>query len=176
TQNPIEQEGTYPLPEAQLDRFFLQIAIGYPSAEEERRIVVETTGENEVSLEKVLNARDVLDLQRVVRRVPVPPSTVELAVRLARATRPESCDPSSEAGSAVKKWISWGAGPRASQSLIVGAKARALLSGRFAVSDEDVFQIAKPILRHRLVLNFQAEADGIRPDDIIDRLLHAVRE
>ena len=167
TQNPIEQEGTYPLPEAQLDRFFLQINIGYPSEEEEARIVVETTGAGEPKLEKVLNAKDVLELQSVVRRVPVPPSAMKLAVRLARSTRPGL----DHGPDFVQKWVAWGAGPRASQALVVGAKARALLHGRFSASEEDVLQIAKPILRHRLVLNFQAEADGIRPDDIIERLL-----
>ncbi|MFA6003513.1 MAG: MoxR family ATPase [Elusimicrobiota bacterium] len=169
TQNPIEHEGTYPLPEAQLDRFFLQISVGYPSAEEERRIVTETTGSKEVTLTKVLGASEVRELQDLVRRVPVPDSAVEYAVRLARATRP------SEAGARedVKKWVSWGAGPRASQALVVGAKARALLSGRFAACREDISAVAKPVLRHRLVLNYQAEAEGIEPDVIIDRLLQA---
>jgi MoxR-like ATPase len=167
TQNPIEQEGTYPLPEAQLDRFFLQISMDYPSVEEEKRIVTETTGSKEVSLKKVLDAKEVLALQELVRRVPVPDSAVDLAVHLARSTRP--LDPA--AGEDVKRWVSWGAGPRASQALIVGGKARALLCGRFAVCEEDIRGIAKPILRHRVVLNFQAEAEGVRPDDLIERLL-----
>ena len=170
TENPIEQEGTYPLPEAQLDRFFLQIAIDYPSVEEERRIVLETTGSRAVSLKKVLNAEEVLSLQDLVRRVPVPESAVQLAVRLARLSRPRD----GESPDYVKRWVSWGAGPRASQALIVGAKARALLEGRFAASAEDVRAVAKPILRHRIVLNFQAEAEGVRPDDLITRLLDAV--
>src|SRR5438067_1923720 len=118
TQNPIEHEGTYPLPEAQLDRFFLQIAIGYPNEEDERRIVSETTGSTEVVLEKVLDAKAVIELQNVVRRVPVPPSALELAVRLARATRPVGSN--GAAPEFVKKWVSWGAGPRASQALILG--------------------------------------------------------
>jgi MoxR-like ATPase len=167
TENPIEQEGTYPLPEAQLDRFFLQIAMTYPSAEEERRIVVETTGGKTVQLRKVLDAKQVMDLQELVRRVPVPESVVDLAVSLARRTRPS--DPS--APEAVKKWVSWGAGPRASQSLVLGAKARAVLSGRFAASAEDVKAVAKPVLRHRLLLNFQAEAEGVAPDVLIEKLL-----
>ena len=166
TQNPIEQEGTYPLPEAQLDRFFLQIAIGYPSEAEERRIVQETTGSADVKLEKVLSATDVLELQDVVRRVPVPDSALDLAVRLARATRPLDGAPDF-----IRRWIGWGAGPRASQALIVGAKARALLHGRFAAAEDDVRALAKPILRHRLVLNFQAEAEGVKVDDIVDKLL-----
>ncbi|MBI5243680.1 MAG: MoxR family ATPase [Elusimicrobia bacterium] len=167
TQNPIEQEGTYPLPEAQLDRFFLQINISYPSLEEEKRIVVETTGSKTVSLSKVLNAADVLALQDVVRRVPAPPSVVDLAVGLARATRPQ--DPSSP--DFIRRWVAWGTGPRASQALILGGKARALLQGRLAVDAGDVLRIAKPILRHRVVLNFQAEAEGVRVDDIVGRLI-----
>ena len=167
TENPIEQEGTYPLPEAQLDRFFLQITMDYPSADEERRIVVETTGARTLELRKVLNAKEVLELQDLVRRVPVADSAVDLAVRLARATRPNDA----QAPESVKKWVSWGAGPRASQSLVLGAKARALLSGRFAAAADDVRAVAKPVLRHRLVLNFQAEAEGVGPDDLIDKLL-----
>jgi MoxR-like ATPase len=168
TQNPIEHEGTFPLPEAQLDRFFLQIAIDYPTEEEERRIVVETTGAEEVALEKVLSAEEVLALQAIVRKVPVPSSVVDFAVKLARDTRPEDGAPDF-----VKKWVSWGAGPRASQALILGAKARTLLDGRFAVSEEDVRRIAKPILRHRVVLAFQAEAEGVSVDGVIDRLLES---
>ena len=167
TENPIEQEGTYPLPEAQLDRFFLQISITYPTAEEERRIVVETTGAKSVELRKVLTAKEVLALQDLVRRVPVADSAVDLAVKLTRSTRPGEAD----APEFVKKWVSWGAGPRASQSLVLGAKARALLSGRLAAGAEDVRAVAKPVLRHRVVLNFQAEAEGVGPDDLIDKLL-----
>ncbi len=170
TQNPIEQEGTYPLPEAQLDRFFLEIAIDYPTAEEERRIVLETTGSREVGLRKVLGASEVRELQDLVRRVPASDSTVNLAVRLARSTRPRE----PRAPEQVRRWVSWGAGPRASQALILGAKARAVLSGRFAASEEDVRAVARPVLRHRVVLNFQAEAEGIRPDDLVGRLLDEV--
>ena len=167
TQNPIEQEGTYPLPEAQLDRFFLQIAIDYPSREEEARIVVETTGARTVTLEKALNGAEVLKLQEVVRKVPVPPGMVEEAVALVRSTRPHDA----ASPDFVKRWVSWGAGPRASQALILGAKARALLCGRFAADREDLRRLAKPILRHRVVLNFQAEAEGVTPDRVIDQLL-----
>ena len=167
TENPIEQEGTYPLPEAQLDRFFLQISMDYPTEAEERRIVVETTGGKSVELRKVLNAQQVLELQELVRRVPVADSAVDLAVSLARRTRPSDAS----APESVKKWVSWGAGPRASQSLVLGAKARALLSGRFAAAAEDVKAVAKPVLRHRVVMNFQAEAEGVGPDDLIETLL-----
>ncbi|MDE2510961.1 MAG: MoxR family ATPase [Elusimicrobia bacterium] len=170
TQNPIEQEGTYPLPEAQLDRFFLQALMDYPSLEEERRIVLETTGDRVPKLEKVLGADEVVQLQDLVRRVPVPDPVVDFAVKLARATRPK--DGLSPEG--VRQWISWGAGPRASQALVVGAKARALLDGRLAVAREDVARVAKPILRHRLVLNYQAEAEGVRADDLVARLLNAL--
>ena len=170
TQNPIEQEGTYPLPEAQLDRFFLQISMDYPTLEEERRVVVETTGDREVRLNKELDADEVQALQDLVSRVPVPDSAVDLAVRLSRGTRPaEASSPDF-----VKRWVSWGAGPRASQALVLGAKARALMSGRLAVSAEDILGIAKPILRHRVVLNFQAEAEGVRADDLIARLIAAL--
>ncbi len=171
TQNPIEQEGTYPLPEAQLDRFFLQINIGYPTLAEETRIVGETTGAATVTLEKVLGAREVLALQEVVRRVPVSESAVELAVKLVRLSRPGDA----EGPEFVRRWISWGAGPRASQALVLGAKARALLHGRFAVAEEDILQIALPILRHRIVLNFQAEADGLRVDEVVRKLLESMR-
>ena len=170
TQNPIEQEGTYPLPEAQLDRFFLQALMDYPSLEEERRIVLETTGGQAPKLETVLGAAEVLELQELVRRVPVPEPVLDFAVKLARATRPK--DALSPEG--VRQWISWGAGPRASQALVVGSKARALLEGRLAVSKEDVVRVAKPILRHRLVLNYQAEAEGVRADDLVGRLLDAL--
>jgi len=170
TQNPIEQEGTYPLPEAQLDRFFLEALMDYPSLEEERRIVLETTGASAPRLEPVLGAKEVLELQDLVRRVPVPDPVVDFAVRLARASRPkDSLSPES-----VRPWVAWGAGPRASQALVVGAKARALLEGRLAVAREDVVRVAKPILRHRLVLNYQAEAEGVRADDLVERLLSAL--
>ncbi len=170
TQNPIEQEGTYPLPEAQLDRFFLMALMDYPTLEEERRIVLATTGDIAPRLETVLGAAETLELQDLVRRVPVPDPVVDFAVALARATRPKD----GLAPENVKPWISWGAGPRASQALVVGAKARALLDGRLAVSREDVARVAKPILRHRLVLNYQAEAEGVRADDLVERLLRAL--
>ena len=170
TQNPIEQEGTYPLPEAQLDRFFLQSLLGYPTLEEERRIVTETTGSVAPDLKPVLTAAEVLELQDLVRRVPVPGPVVDMAVRLVRSTRPK--DPL--ASDNVKQWVSWGASPRASQALVLGAKARALLEGRLVASADDLVRVAKPVLRHRLVLNYQAEAEGVVADDLIARLLDAV--
>ncbi len=170
TQNPIEQEGTYPLPEAQLDRFFLQSLLGYPTLEEERRIVLETTSTAVPDLKPVLAAAEVLELQDLVRRVPVPGPVVEMAVRLVRATRPKD----ELAADFVKQWVSWGASPRASQALVLGAKARALLDGRLAASAEDLLRIAKPVLRHRLTLNYQAEAEGVVADEIIGRLLLAL--
>ena len=168
TQNPIEQEGTYPLPEAQLDRFFLQINIDYPSEDEEKRIVLETTGSKKVELEKALSGAEILALQELVRKVPVPPSLVDMAVALVRSTRPS--DPMSP--DFIKRWVSWGAGPRASQALILGGKAQALLDGRLAVDRDDVVRIAKPILRHRILLNFQAEAEGVTVDGVIEKLLN----
>ncbi len=167
TENPIEQEGTYPLPEAQLDRFFLQIKMGYPSEEEERLIIAKTTGHHPTHVNKVLSAQDVLEYQALVRKVPLPDSAARLAVRLIRQTRPE--DPGSP--EFIRKWILWGAGPRAGQALVLGAKARAVLSGRLAATEEDIKAVSVPVLRHRLILNFQAETDGAKADEIISRLL-----
>jgi len=166
TQNPIEQEGTYPLPEAQLDRFFMQVNIGYPSLEEEKRIVAMTTGAPSEKLEKVLSADEVSALQEIVRKVPVPETSMDYAVRLVRMTRPGAGAPDS-----IAKWLTWGAGPRASQALILAAKARCLLDGRFAVSRDDIRRSALPILRHRLVLNFQAEAEGLSAESLVEQVL-----
>ena len=164
TQNPIEQEGTYPLPEAQLDRFMMMLKIGYPSREEEERIVAATTGDWEVEVKPVLGAAQMLELQHLVRRLPAPPSVVSYAVNLARATRPDSPD----ANPRIKKYVSWGAGPRASQYLILGAKARAAMDGRGVPDLEDVNAMAYPVLGHRIVVNFQAEAEGISPEKLIE--------
>ena len=164
TQNPIEQEGTYPLPEAQLDRFMLMLKIGYPSREEEERIVTTTTGDWDVTVASVLGAAQMLELQHLVRRLPAPPSVVSYAVQLARATRPDSPDASAR----IKKYVSWGAGPRASQYLILGAKARAAMDGRGVPDLEDVNAMALPVLAHRIVVNFQAEAEGITPEKLIE--------
>ena len=170
TQNPIEQEGTYPLPEAQLDRFFFQINIDYPQFEEEKAIVHQTTSGKSLQLKKVLNAENVRALQDIVRRVPVAENVVDYAVRLVRGTRPKEKD----APAFVRNWISWGAGPRASQSLILGGKARAILDGRYTVSIEDVRALAAPVLRHRMVLSFHAEAEGVTADQTVKKLLDEI--
>jgi MoxR-like ATPase len=170
TQNPIEQEGTYPLPEAQLDRFMFSIRLDYPSAEEEVEILRATTGPDEVAVERVLDAERVLALQHSVREVPVADNVFEYAARLVRATRP--ADPT--ATDDVKRWVRWGAGPRAGQALILGARARALLAGRFHATPEDVRRVAAPVLRHRVLVNFHAEAEGIDAERIAGDLLRAV--
>ncbi|MEO5818282.1 MAG: MoxR family ATPase [Gemmatimonadaceae bacterium] len=166
TQNPIEQEGTYPLPEAQLDRFMVQLTVGYPSREEEERIVTETTSDREVEVKPVLTGAQLSELLHLVRRLPAAPSIVSYAVKLARSTRPDS----PEASPMVKKYVSWGAGPRASQYLILGAKARAAMDGRAMPDLEDVQAMAAPVLGHRVVLNFQAEAEGISSLSLIASL------
>jgi len=171
TQNPIEQEGTYPLPEAQLDRFMLQIEMNYPAADEELEIVRRTTAPAPEELRPVLSREDILDIQALVRRVPVAPHVIEHAVKLVRASRPN--EPGAQ--DRVKAYVSFGAGPRASQALILAAKARAVLSGRYAAEIEDVRALALPILRHRLVMSFRAEAEGVRADDVIETLLQTQR-
>jgi MoxR-like ATPase len=163
TQNPIEQEGTYPLPEAQLDRFMMQLTVGYPTREEEERIVTATTSDFEVDIKPVLNAQQLIDLQHLVRRLPAPPRVVSYAVKLARSTRPGT----EEATPLIKKYVSWGAGPRASQYLILGAKARAAMDGRAVPDLEDVNAMAVPVLSHRVVVNFQAEAEGMSPEKLV---------
>jgi MoxR-like ATPase len=172
TQNPIEQEGTYPLPEAQLDRFMLSINIGYPTRDEERQIVHATTRLETPQVREVMQSRDIIMVQQLVRQIPVTQHMVDYAVDLARATRP------GEPGAPefITNYLAWGAGPRAAQYLILGAKARALLKGRFAVHAADVRALAQPVLRHRLFTNFNADAEGISPAKIIDRLLETVQE
>jgi MoxR-like ATPase len=169
TQNPIELEGTYPLPEAQLDRFMYNVQVDYPGAEDEEKIVSTTTSAYVPQLGRVLGAADILALQQLVRRVPVTEHVVRYAVRLARATRGRDGSPEF-----VKQWVSWGAGPRASQFLVLGAKTRAVLRGRFAPGIEDVQAVAASVLRHRIVTNFTAEAEGVKPDRIIADLLQTV--
>src|SRR6476660_1810617 len=171
TQNPIEQEGTYPLPEAQLDRFMFNVVIEYPSAEEERRILTMTTGTAEPRINPVASGEEIERLHGLVRDVPAADNVIDFAARLVRATRPAG----DEAPDFVRKWVRWGAGPRAGQSLLLGAKARALLEGRTVVDFEDVEAVAFPVLRHRVLLTFQAEADGIDSDEIVRRLLDAAR-
>jgi MoxR-like ATPase len=170
TQNPIEQEGTYPLPEAQLDRFMLNILVDYPEEDEELDIVRMTTSVHRPSVSKVLSGSDILELQDVVRKVPVADHVARYAVRLARMTRREK----EEVPDFIRDYVSWGAGPRASQYLVLAAKARAVLNGRYHVSTEDIRAVAGPVLRHRIVTNFNAEAEGLRPDDIVTRLIKAV--
>lgn len=170
TQNPIELEGTYPLPEAQLDRFMFSIYVGYPSEAEEKEIVESTTSAYVPDLKTILTGDEILELQKLVRRVPVPDHVLEYAIRLARSTRP------AEGGADyVKNWVSWGAGPRASQYLILGAKTRAVLRGKYAPETEDVRAVAHPVLRHRIVTNFNAEADGVAAADVVDKLVGDAR-
>ena len=167
TQNPIEQEGTYPLPEAQLDRFLFNIALTYPSFQAEVDIVKNTTTDDQPEIKHVLGAKEVLEYQHLVRRVPVADNVVEYAVELVHKTRFES----EKAPGITKEYIEWGAGPRASQSLIIASKCHALTNGKYSPDIEDVKAVAKPILRHRIVRNFKAEAEGITINKLIDQLL-----
>ncbi|MGH7214048.1 MAG: AAA family ATPase [Tepidisphaeraceae bacterium] len=172
TQNPIEQEGTYPLPEAQLDRFMFNINVGYPSEEEEFQIVRLTTQSRKVDLQHVLTGEEVMTLQEIVRKVPVADHVIRYALQFSRLTR------KTEAGTQVpdfiRDYVAWGAGPRASQFLILAGKARALLKGRYHVSTEDIRQVALPVLRHRIVTNFNAEAEGIKSDTIVRKLIETI--
>jgi len=172
TQNPIEQEGTYPLPEAQLDRFMFMVYINYPKVEEERQIIKATTTEAAVEPVPVLRGSDILAIQNIVRRVPVSDHVINYAIDLVRATRP------GEPGSPqfVKDWLTWGAGPRAGQYLVLGAKARAIMQGRYNVSCKDVQHLARSVLRHRIFTNFNADAEGITTDHIVEQLLKTVPE
>ncbi|MDZ7363448.1 MAG: MoxR family ATPase [candidate division KSB1 bacterium] len=172
TQNPIEQEGTYPLPEAQLDRFMFNLWVNYPSVEEEKQIVKTTTGGREASLKIVLDAERILQLQKLVREVPVADNVIDYSVNLVRQTRPNE----NGAPQFVKDWISWGAGPRASQYLVLGAKTRAILDGRPTPDIDDVRAVATPVLRHRLVTNFNADAEGVDAVKIVERLLEDGRK
>jgi len=172
TQNPIEQEGTYPLPEAQLDRFMFNIKVDYPSYEEEKRILAATTKDESIEPSKVLSAKAILNLQKLVRSVPVGDYVVDYVARLVRATRPRS----PEAPPFINNLVEWGAGPRAGQYLILGAKAYAAMDGRFSVAIDDVKRVAAPVLRHRISTTFQAQAEGKSTDDIITQLLHVMPE
>lgn len=167
TQNPIEQEGTYPLPEAQLDRFMFAIELKYPSIAEEMQVVKRTTSDVTVSVNALFNAQEILEVQHLVRRIPVPDNVVEYAVKLVNSTRPNL----ESATDFVKQFIDWGAGPRASQNLILGAKAHAAIHGKFSPDIEDVQAVAMGILRHRIIKNYKAEAEGVSEDDIIGKLL-----
>jgi MoxR-like ATPase len=170
TQNPIEQEGTYPLPEAQQDRFMFKIFVDYPSWEEEFNIVRMTTTSAQAELSAVLDGAAIVELQHIIRRVPVADHVINYAMRLVRATRVH------EAGvpDFIRDYLSWGAGPRACQYLILGGKCRAVLHGRFHVSTEDIQAVARPVLRHRIVTNFNADAEGFTPDKIVEKLLATI--
>ncbi len=167
TQNPIEQEGTYPLPEAQLDRFMFNLWLDYPAFQEEMDIVSQTTAPSQVEIEPILNGEQIMAYQDLVREVPVPDSVLEFAVRLVSMTRPKT----SHAPEFVNKYMSWGAGPRASQFLIIGGKARALAQGRYNVTEDDIRSLAIPVLRHRIVNNYAAEAEGLNTVSLIRQLL-----
>ncbi len=171
TQNPIEQEGTYPLPEAQLDRFMFNIVVDYPSREEEERIIRQATTHGEINLEKIMDASQVLALQRAVARVPVADHVIAFANDLARATRPKSPD----APDFVKEMVAWGAGPRAGIYLVTAAKARAVLKGRYHATTADVAAVALPVLRHRVITTFNAEAAGVTSDHVVRKLLETLR-
>ena len=172
TQNPIEQEGTYPLPEAQLDRFMFEILIDYPDEDSEKQIARTTTRDQEEQLRVVMGARAILQLQAIVRQMPVSEHLVTYTTRLVRASRPRNPD----APQFIKDWVSWGAGPRACQYLILGAKARAILGGRLNVSCDDVRAMVPPVLRHRIFTNFNADAEGVTAEDISQRLLKTISE
>jgi MoxR-like ATPase len=172
TQNPIEQEGTYPLPEAQLDRFLFDIRIGYPGADEEVAILRATTGVGQAALTPIIDAAQAKALQRMTREIPASDAALRYAASLARATRPKG----GEATPLVEQYVRWGAGPRAGQALILGAKAAALLAGRHAVAPEDIRRVARPVLRHRVLPNFAAEAEGIDSERIVEDLIARVPE
>ena len=172
TQNPIEQEGTYPLPEAQLDRFMFMVNVNYPPRDDERTIVRTTTTDLNYDLRFVLGGKDILGIQKIVRRVPVSEHVIDYAVNLVRCTRPNT----PEAPQFINEWLTWGAGPRAAQYLILGAKARTIFGGRLNVTCDDVRKISHPVLRHRLFTNFNADAEGVTTEKIIDRLIQTVPE
>ncbi len=172
TQNPIEQEGTYPLPEAQLDRFMFNLLVDYPTSAEENEIVKSTTSAYQADLHKVLDKEKILEFQDLVRRVPVADPVVEFAVKLVTSTRPNS----NGAPGFITDWLEWGAGPRASQFLVLGAKTKAILQGRPTPAIEDIRALTKPVLRHRIITNFTAEADGITPDQIVNKLVEEIPE
>ncbi len=172
TQNPIEQEGTYPLPEAQLDRFMFNIKVGYPSAEEEQQILATTSRNEEQTVNKVLSGKAIVNLQKLVGSVVVTPYVISYVASLVRATRPGD----ETAPEFVRQWVDWGAGPRAGQFLIAGAKAIAAMDGRFSISLDDVRKITIPVLRHRVSTNFQAQAEGMTTEDVINRLVQEIPE
>ncbi len=167
TQNPIEQEGTYPLPEAQLDRFMFNIEVGYPSFEEELQIVKNTTSGTNAEVKEVLNKQEIIDIQNLIRKIPVADNVYEFAVKLSSSTRPNT----HTAKNITNEYIAWGAGPRASQNLILGAKCHAALHGKYSPDKEDILAVAEPVLRHRVGRNYKAEAEGVQMSDIIKELI-----
>ncbi len=172
TQNPIEQEGTYPLPEAQLDRFMFKISIVYPTHEEEIDIVKSTTFGNQAVIKPILSSEEIINIQKSIRQIPVSDHVLEFAVSLVRATRPsEDTIPES-----IRKWISWGAGPRASQYLVLAAKTKAAMEGRLTPSEEDVCSVALIVLRHRILVSFAAQAEGLTPEEVIKKLIDEIRK
>ena len=175
TQNPIEQAGTYPLPEAQLDRFLLYIKLSYPSEQEELDVLKSTTGTATPDLQTVFSDEDIVDLQTLTRQVHISDELIAYVNRLVRASRPTSGDSETSPSAFVKQWGEWGAGPRAGQALVLCAKARAVLNERFSVIPDDIKTLAYPVLRHRIALNFRAEAEGITTDKVIDELLKSVK-
>jgi MoxR-like ATPase len=172
TQNPIEQEGTYPLPEAQLDRFMFNTYVDYPEEDEEFEIVKRTTADLELKVTPTLSGEQILHLQKIVRRVPVADHVIRYALQLVRLTRPEK----GEVPDFIRDYVTWGAGPRASQYLVLGAKARAVLHGRNYAGCEDIRAVAPPVMRHRILTNFNAEAEGVKPDDVVRRLIEIAHE
>ena len=171
TQNPIEQEGTYPLPEAQLDRFIFSLNLDYPDFQEEVEIIKSTTGEKTDEPKKVLATEQIKGFQNLVRKVPVADNVVNFAVKLVQSTRPDKAELTQ-----IKKWINWGAGPRASQNLIIAAKTNAIMEGRFSPNIDDVKKFAAPVLRHRIIPNFNAEAEGVSKDEIISELIKTIKD
>jgi MoxR-like ATPase len=169
TQNPIEQEGTYPLPEAQLDRFMFNVWLDYPTLDQELNVVKQTTGDHVSKLDVILSGDEIIAYQKLIRKIPVPDNVTEYAVRLATSTRPAKVKDGND--NMVARYISWGAGPRASQYLIIGAKCHAVINGKYSPDIENVQAVAMPILRHRIIRNYKAEADGVSVEDIIDNLL-----
>lgn len=170
TQNPIEQSGTFPLPEAQLDRFLLYIKIGYPAEAEEREVLQKTTGVLDAEINPVISGPEIVEMQKMVRQVPISDDLIDYVNKLVRATRPDIT-----ISDYVKEWVRWGAGPRAGQAIILSAKARALLNQRFAVTIEDIRHVAYPVLRHRVILNFKAESSQIQPDMVTEKLLDTIK-
>lgn len=170
TQNPIEQAGTFPLPEAQLDRFLLYIKVSYPTAAEELSILASTTGKKKEAIQQVISGMQIADAQKLVREVHINTDLIELVSNIVRATRPAQTETSY-----VKEWVRWGAGPRAGQAMILTAKARALLRGNFAVTMEDIHHVAYPVLRHRILMNFKAESEGVTSDDVTKHLVQSIR-